>query len=90
MNMLEIEVELVSGKGKSVVYKRMSEGATLQDLLATFSSKYMPSKGISGNDDQGADYEIVALINSKYPSNGSSTRLRHKDKVTLVPLVFGG
>lgn len=86
--MLEVEVEFVSGKGKSTIHERLNEDTILRKLVADLSSKYETVKDILGNAR--TDDEIVVLINGRYPSNGMSTRLNHRDKITFVPLATGG
>ncbi|MEM2429899.1 MAG: MoaD/ThiS family protein [Nitrososphaerales archaeon] len=88
--MFEVEVEFFFTKGKSVIYEKLFEGATIRDLLIVLSSKYEQIKDVLINGNKGVEQEIVTLINGKYPKNGLLTRLKDKDRVTLIPIVAGG
>lgn len=94
--MTHIEVEFITltekppRKNHFTVHDKMNKATSLRDLLTTLSSQHEEIKEMLGDEKNPTGHETVILVNGKYPSNGLSTELNDKDKVTILPVIAGG
>ena len=94
--MITVEVEFLPPFTKTLgerwfrIRETLSETATLENLLSLLSGKQQAFEDICKLVRAGGGSEIIVLINGQYPPNHLSTKLRDRDKITVLAIVAGG